>query len=153
MHYPFTYGPNKVSYTDFLRDHLKNTENILISQNICGQKFSGIFAPSKLHDPIPETAWVMKSSYDDLQDERCKANKNIYSLACDEVLGFGCYFMSGYGDSQSIVSCDNETITSKIMAKYNEGIVQKQWQLIFIHTILMHLASSMAGFSLYYLLE
>ena len=100
-----------------------NTKNILISQNICDRKFCGIFAPSKLHEPKPgSTAWAMKSSYDDLQDERCKVNKNIYSLACDEVLGFGCYFMSGYGDSQSIVSCNNETFTSKIMAKYNEGI-------------------------------
>ena len=123
MQFPITYGYHEVSYTDFLKSHLMNTKNILISQNICDRKFCGIFAPSKLHEPKPgSTAWAMKSSYDDLQDERCKVNKNIYSLACDEVLGFGCYFMSGYGDSQSIVSCDNETFTSKIMAKYNEGI-------------------------------
>ena len=89
---------------------------------MCDQKFSGIFAPSKLYTHNT-TAWAMKSSYDELQDERrYEVNKNIYSLACDEVLGFGCYFMSGYGDSQSIVSGDNETIRSKIEEKLSEGL-------------------------------
>ena len=91
---------------------------------MCDQKFSGIFAPSKLYTHNT-TAWAMKSSYDELQDERtehCKVNNNIYSLACDEVLGFGCYFMSGYGDSQSIVSGDNETISSKIEEALSEGL-------------------------------
>ena len=122
--FPITHEYEGASYKDILDGHLENTKNILISQNMCDQKFSGIFAPSQLYTRNT-TAWAMKSSYDELQDERtehCKVNKNIYSLACDEVLGFGCYFMSGYGDSQSIVSGDNETIRSKIEEKLSEGL-------------------------------
>ena len=122
--YPITDGYDVSSYNDFLDGRLTNTKNILIYQNICDQNFSGIFAPSRWYLPHKHaTAWTMKSSYDDLQDERrYEVNKNIYSLACDEVLGFGCYFMSGYGDSQSIVSGDNETISSKIEEALSEGL-------------------------------
>ena len=125
--YPITDGYDVSSYNDFLDGRLTNTKNILIYQNICDQNFSGIFAPSRWYLPHKHaTAWAMKFSYDDLQDERrYEVNKNIYSLACDEVLGFGCYFMSGYGDSQSIVSGDNETIRSKIEEKLSEGLYTK----------------------------
>ena len=124
--YPLTSGYPKISYTDFLNGHLTNTKNILISQNLCNRKFSCIFAPTKLHVSTPATSWVMKSSYEDIQNERCEKkekNQNIHSLACDEVLGFGCYFMSGYGDSQSIISGgDYLIIKSKIEKKDNEGM-------------------------------
>ena len=125
--YPLTSGYPKISYADFLSGHLTNTKNILISQNLCNQKFSCIFAPTKLHVlSTSATSWVMKSTYEGIQNERCEKkgkNQNIHSLACDEVLGFGCYFMSGYGDSQSIISGgDFLTIRSKIEEKGNEGM-------------------------------
>ena len=132
--YPITDGYDVSSYNDFLDGRLTNTKNILIYQNICDQNFSGIFAPSRWYLPHKHaTAWAMKSSYDDLQDERrYEVNKNIYSLSCDEVLGFGCYFMSDYGNSQSIVSGDKATITSKIKEKYNEGLYKFSWLLLWV---------------------
>ena len=132
--YPITDGYDVSSYNDFLDGRLTNTKNILIYQNICDQNFSGIFAPSRWYLPHKHaTAWAMKSSYDDLQDERrYEVNKNIYSLSCDEVLGFGCYFMSDYGNSQSIVSGDKATITSKIKEKYNEGLYKFSRLLLWV---------------------
>ena len=54
--------------------------------------------------PYPTVQWEM--------------NNNIFSLACDEDLGFGCYFMGKYGDDQSIV-----TETSDIREKWDQGII------------------------------
>ena len=118
--YPITSGYNKCSYTDYLSGHLKNNKNILISQNLCNKKFSGIFAPTKLYNSRPAMSWGIRSSYDgfsDYVDEQWEMNKKIYSLACDEDLGFGCYFMDKYGDGQSIV-----TKTTNIREEWDEGM-------------------------------
>ena len=118
--YPITSGYNKCSYTDYLSGHLKNNKNILISQNLCNKKFSSIFAPTKLYNSRPAMSWGIRSSYDgfsDYVDEQWEMNKKIYSLACDEDLGFGCYFMDKYGDVQSIV-----TKTTNIREKWDEGM-------------------------------
>ena len=118
--YPITSGYQKVSYNDYLSGHLKNNKNILISQNMCNKKFSGIFAPTKLYNSRPAMSWGIRSSYDgfsDYVDEQWEMNKKIYSLACDEDLGFGCYFMDKYGDGQSIV-----TKTSNIKEKWDQGM-------------------------------
>jgi len=116
--FPISSGYQKVSYTEFLSGNLMNTKNILISQNLCNKEFSGIFAPTKLYS-AKTRSWGMKSSYQkfsDSVDEQWEKNRNIFSLACDEELGFGCYFMDGYGNAQSIV-----TETSNIKGKWDQG--------------------------------
>lgn len=110
--FKITSGYATVDYTDFISCHVFNSENILISQSIHNGAFSGIFASSKLYNPRPVSAWGIRGNYDDFLtfvNEQWKSgeergmSRGIYSLTCDEKLGFGAFFMKGYGSDQSIV--------------------------------------------------
>ena len=99
---------------------MKNTKNILISQNISNGEFSGIFGPNKLYDPITAKSWGRRSSHDEFinyMKKQWKEQKQIYSLACDEVLGFAFYFMGKYGDDQSLL-----TNTPYIKEEWDQGM-------------------------------
>ena len=118
--FPVTSGYDTVDYTDFISSHIFNSQNILISQSIHDGTFSGIFASSKLYNPRPSTAWGIERNYDAFlafANTECKGvngrSNRIYSLACDEKVGFGVFFMAGYGTKQVIV-------------KSTDGI-KKQW--------------------------
>ncbi|KAL9953319.1 hypothetical protein ACROYT_G040717 [Oculina patagonica] len=121
--YPISSGYDEVEYSDLISSHIQNSERILISQDIHDRTFSGCFATSKRYHPRPALAWGIRENYNsflELVKEQRKCmngkSKNIYSLACDENLGFGVFFIQGYGTSQAIV-----TNTSDIAKKWNEG--------------------------------
>ena len=110
-----------VAYTDFIRSHIFNSQDILISQSVQNGFFSGIFASSKLYNPRPATSWGIKRNYDaflEFANEKWKRvngkSKKIYSLVCDEKFGFGAFFMDGYGTKQVIIESTDD--------------IQKQWK-------------------------
>ncbi|KAL9953314.1 hypothetical protein ACROYT_G040712 [Oculina patagonica] len=72
--YPISSGYDSVEYTDFISSFIRNSQNILVSQ--IGQR---------------KVEMDNGKSY------------SIYSLACDENLGFGVFFMENYGSNQTIV--------------------------------------------------
>ncbi|KAL9953310.1 hypothetical protein ACROYT_G040707 [Oculina patagonica] len=72
--YPITGGYDAVEYTNFISSFIRNSQNILVSQ--IGQR---------------KVEMDNGKSY------------SIYSLACDENLGFGVFFMENYGSNQTIV--------------------------------------------------
>ena len=95
---------------------------MVVSQNLNKKRLSVIFAPSQNYTPRPTITWGQASNlndfYDFLDDQwnnkgSCAhGEKNVYSLTCDEDLGFGVFFMKGYGDHQTILygySCDSIT--------------------------------------------
>ena len=116
----------KVSYLDYISSHLKNTDKFLISQNLCNKKFSGIFVKREEQNA---TAWAIQSTYKDFSDyvdKQWKKGNRLYSLACDESLGFGCYCLNDYGDSQSILIG-----TSRIVEYWDKGKVPQQCSIGF----------------------
>ncbi|KAJ7373211.1 hypothetical protein OS493_014359 [Desmophyllum pertusum] len=90
---------------------------------MCYGTFGGCFAPSKRYSPRPAVSWGILKNYDTFlelvrkqwtsKNGKCK---RIYSLACDENLGFGVFFMENYGTDQTII-----TNTSDIKKKRGEG--------------------------------
>ena len=109
--FPITRGYNSVKYEDFLSSHLFNSEKILICQNFHDGYFSGCFARSKRYSPRPALSWGSRKNYDtfiefvnEKREWKNGRSQNIYSLACDENLGFGVFFMENYGTGQSIVT-------------------------------------------------
>ncbi len=124
--FPITSGYATVEYTDFIGSHLFNSENILVSQSMCNGYFCGCFAPSKMYNPRPALTWGIRKDYDSFLEfvkEKWKwingKSYNIYSLACDDNLGFGVFLMENYGTAQCIIP----TGTSRIQAKYDEGFM------------------------------
>lgn len=121
--FPITTGYDSVRYTEFISSHLFNSENILICQNFHDGYFSGCFAPSERYSPTPDLSWGIKENYDafiKFVEEKWEwkngASQNIYSLACDEKLGFGVFFMENYGTGQTIV-----TDLTDIEREWNDG--------------------------------
>jgi len=121
--FPITTGYDSVEYTDFIGSHLLSSEDILISQSFHNGCFSGIFAASKMYTPRPAVSWEIRSDYDsffELVNENWnrmnRQSKQIYSLACDEKLGFGVLFLANYGVDQTIL-----TNTSDIGKKEKDG--------------------------------
>lgn len=109
--FPITTGYDSVKYVDFIRSHLFNSENVLICQNFHDGYFSGCFGPSKRYSPMPNLSWGIRKNYDtfikfvnEKWEWKNGRSLNIYSLACDENLGFGVFFMENYGTGQSIVT-------------------------------------------------
>jgi len=108
--FPITTGYDSVQYTSFIGSHLFNSKNIVICQNFHDGYFSGCFAPSKMYSPRPTLSWGIRKNYgsfikfvkENWQRTNGRSLK-IYSLACDENLGFGVVFMENYGTKQSIV--------------------------------------------------
>ena len=116
--FPITTGHDLVEYTDFVGSHLLSSEDIFISQSFHNGCFSVIFAPSKMYSPRLAVSWEIRSDYDsfiELVNENRKS-KQIYSLACDDNLGFGVLFLENYGSAQTIL-----TNTSDIKEKENDG--------------------------------
>ena len=112
--FPISYGYGTVDYTDFIRSHVFNSQNVLISQSMHNGFFSGIFASSKLYNPRPATSWGIRGNYNAFVKfviEECNCvngkSKRIYSLACDEKFGFGVFFIEGYGTKQVILKGTN----------------------------------------------
>jgi len=108
--FPITTGYDSVEYTDFISSHLFNSKNILIYQNFHDGHFSGCFAPSKRYSPRPSLSWGIRKNYytfitfvREMWKWKNGRRKQIYSLSCDENLGFGVFFMENYGTRQSIV--------------------------------------------------
>jgi len=102
--FPITTGYDLVEYTDFIRSHLFNSENIFICQNFHDGCFSGCFAPSKRYSPRPALSWGIwknRHAFFEFVKEKWEwkngRSLKIYSLACDENLGFGVFFMGNYG--------------------------------------------------------
>jgi len=99
-------------YSEFVGSHLHYSENIMISQSFYNKQFSGIFAPSKMYSPRPAISWEMRSDHDSFvklvktnwTPKRNRKPKQIYSLACDENLGFGAVFLENYGNDQNILT-------------------------------------------------
>ena len=122
--FPISSGYHEsVGYTEFISSYVKNSKNILICQSVCNGTFSGTFAPSKRYSPVPSTSWGFRDNYDSFLEfvkkkwkRRNGKSQNIYSLACDENLGFGVFFIENYGTSQTIVKD-----TSHVQKKWNEG--------------------------------
>ena len=121
--FPITTGYDSVEYTEFISSHLFNSENILVCQNFHDGYFSGCFAPSKRYSPRPILSWGIEENYDaflKFVKEKWKwkngKSQNIYSLACDENLGFGVFFMENYGTGQWII-----TDLTDIKRKWDNG--------------------------------
>lgn len=110
LKFPVTREYNTVDYTSFIQGHITNTDKLVISQSIHGGRFCAIFAPSKLYNPRPAHKWEIKGSYYSFEEfvEREREGVNgksmgIYSLSCDENVGFGVYLMENYGTNQTIL--------------------------------------------------
>lgn len=121
--FPITTGYDSVKYTDFIGSHLFNSENILICQSLHDGCFSACFAPSERYNPRPATSWGIQENHDTFSKfvkEKWKGingrSLNIYSLGCDENLGFGVFFLENYGTGQCIV-----TDLSDIEKKWEDG--------------------------------
>jgi len=121
--FPITTGYDSVKYEDFISSQLFNSENILICQSFHNGCFSGCFAPYKRYSPRPALSLASGSDNDSFLESVNAHSKgingrqqNIYSLACDENLGFGVFFMEKYGTAQALV-----TKFSDIQKKWKEG--------------------------------
>ena len=108
--YPISNDFINPNYTDFLSGNMKKTENILITQTMHNGYFTGCFATSILYNPRPATLWWIRPNHDTflefVQKEwewKNEKSKQIYSLACDEKLGFGIFLMENFGTLQTIV--------------------------------------------------
>jgi len=98
------------TYVDLVSAHVKNQNKCLIWQSFCDKSFSGIFA--RLEGPYYGKSWSMLSSYNELYEYATEnwhdiPRQNIYSLACDEKLGFASFFVEEYGDDQTILKGDS----------------------------------------------
>ena len=124
QNFPITSGYGTTDYADFISSHIFNSQRILISQSMHDGTFSGIFASSKLYNPRPATAWGIRRNYDEFLASaiaECEGvngrSKRIYSLACDEKVGFGVFFMAGYGTKQVMIES-----TDDIKKQWDDGL-------------------------------
>ena len=91
---------------------MKNTGQIVISQSINNGTLSAIFAPDSRFTPRPAAGWWLASDYDSLMKYlaeqklpgKCVAKEGnyVFSLACDDDLGFGVFTLGGFGTAQEI---------------------------------------------------
>ena len=108
--FPITTGYDSVDCVDLFCSHLENSQNILICQDFYDGRFSGCFAPSKLYSPSSTVSWWIERNFDSFLESIKKHDRvngkseQIYSLACDENLGFAAFFMAEYGKAQAIVT-------------------------------------------------
>ena len=119
--FPITTGYDSVEYGDLVGSHITEyDENILICQSFINGYFIGCFATSDRHMPRPNVCWD-RNDYEFVLElvnwERINGtSKQVYSLACDENLGFGVFFMENYGTNQCIV-----TNLFQIYERWNDG--------------------------------
>ena len=119
--YPIPEEYSKVRYVDFVSSHVKNSDNMLISQSIHESKFCGIFGTHKRYKTkSTSTSWGKKSSYPDMIEyirTQWKDDKYVFSLVADEETGsFYVYLVEGFGYDQSIVK-----ELSDIKEKWDDG--------------------------------
>ena len=120
--FPITTGYDSVDCFDFIKSHFSKSKNLLIYQGFDNGRFSGCFAPSKMYSPRPKSSWGIQNSFDSFLEavkENGKENGNsqqIYSLACDENLGFAAFFMAKFVTAQVIVTNLND-----IKKKWEDG--------------------------------
>jgi len=119
--FPITTGYDSVDSFDFIKSHV--SQNILVCQSFYNGSFSGCFASSKRYSPRPVASWGILKDYDSFlklvkeSEDRVNGNsQQIYSLACDEILGFAVFRMGKYGTAQAIV-----TNLSDIQKKWEDG--------------------------------
>ena len=98
---------NTVEYGDFISNIVKTDErNMLISQSIRGDIFSGIFGVHKRYKS-KATSWWKSSKYDNILEyveREWKNDKQIFSLEADDITGsFYVYLVAGFGNGQSII--------------------------------------------------
>lgn len=110
--YPITPGYDSVEYHDFINNHLFSSQDILISQSFHNGHLSCIFALSIHYMPRPAISFAILNDYasfsklvnkNSSQRDSNGKSKQIYSLACDENLGFAVFFLTNYGTAQTIV--------------------------------------------------
>ena len=114
--FPITTGYDSVDCIDFFASHLLNSQKILICQDFYDGRFSGCFASSKKYSPRPTVSWEIESNFDSFLELTLVKSEQIYSLTCDENLGFAAFFMAKYGTAQAIV-----TNLSDIEKKWKDG--------------------------------
>ena len=116
--FPITTGYDSVDCFDFIKSHFSKSKNILICLSFDNGYFSGCFAPSKMYSPRPKSSWGIQNNFDSFlesvneHDQEKGNSQQIYSLACDENLGFAAFFMAKFGTAQAIVTNLND-ITKK----------------------------------------
>ena len=118
--FQITPGCDSVDYIDFISSHLLNSQNILICQGFYNGRFSGCFASSKRYSPRPSASWAIQCDFGSFLEfireyDRVKSEQ-IYSLACDENLGFAAFFIEKYGTAPVIV-----TNVDDIEKKWDDG--------------------------------
>ena len=108
--FPITTGYDSVDCTDFMNSLMSKSKHILICQGFDNGHFSGCFASSKMYSPRPNCSWEIQDNFDSFlesvikHDQENDNSEQIYSLACDENLGFAAFFMAKYGTTQAIVT-------------------------------------------------
>lgn len=119
---PITAGYNKGEYTEFVGSHVSSSGDVLISQSFHNGHLSCIFGSSKDYCPRPAVSCAILTDCDSLiklvqkKKQTGKKSKHIYSLECDEDLGFAAFFMEQYGTAQTIL-----TNTSDVEKKMKDG--------------------------------
>ncbi|KAL9953313.1 hypothetical protein ACROYT_G040711 [Oculina patagonica] len=121
--FPITSGYHGlVNYGHFIKSHTQNSENILICQSMHNVHFCGCFAPSKRYSPRPAVTAFLYNGSPEVVLSALKyklfltSRYNIYSLTCDENIGFTIFFMKYYGTDQTFL-----TNTFDIQEKWTEG--------------------------------
>ena len=119
--FPITAGYDKGEYTAFVASHVSSSEDILISQSFHSGHLSCIFGSSKNYRPRPAVSYAILNHYDSFielvqKKKTGKKSNHIYSLECDENLGFAAFFMEQYGTAQTIL-----TNTSDVEKKMKDG--------------------------------
>ena len=99
-----TPGYAAASYSDFLSSELKNTERIAISQSINNGKLSAIFGKDSRYSESASGWWLAsehKKFLEHVKEERSEG-RHVFSLACDDDLGFGVYTLGDFGTDQGV---------------------------------------------------
>ena len=111
--FPISTGYDSAEYHDFINSHLFSSNDILISQSFNNGRLSCIFATIKHYLPRPTFSCAILNHYDSFlelvkrnwkQKDSNGKSKQVYSLACDENLGFAVFFLTDYGTDQTIVT-------------------------------------------------
>ena len=104
--YPIPPEYEKVNYMGFIGSHIKNRSHILISQSLCQNYFSGIFATHKKLSGR-QMSWWTSNDYDALFKyikQRWERGLYVHSLVADDTTGmFGVFLIEGYGKNQWII--------------------------------------------------
>ena len=126
--YPIPAAYLQINYLEFVGSQVANTQDVLISQTICRDYFSAIFAPNKLYKDIviPKPSWALKKTHDEfvkfVAEMKTELGLHVVSLAVDDKLGFGVFChteSSGLSVSQEIVwsDADDEAALKELIGR------------------------------------